>query len=307
MLKRSKHDAPGQLAGYLYQVLAALLLLLENKNPEAQICIERFDDVAFVEEDTPQIVIQTKHQVFKPGSLSDTSADLWRTINSWCSLIKSNKIAAENTSFVIITTASAKDESAASCLTKSIHRNCLKARETLNNIAKTDSVQINQKFYHAYLSLSNEEQENLVNNIFICDKAPSILNIENDIMHYIRITTLPAFEVQVYEEILGWWIRSVIYCLMSVEPVFISYRQLQSKLYDVGGGYKADSLPINVDYLYQPTDHELDALLPENRMFIEQLYLISISNGRLKRCIIDYYNAYRQRSQWVREKEIAMS
>jgi hypothetical protein len=28
---RSKHDAPGQMAGYLYQVLAALLLLLENR------------------------------------------------------------------------------------------------------------------------------------------------------------------------------------------------------------------------------------------------------------------------------------
>jgi hypothetical protein len=302
MTERSKHDAPGQLVGYLYQVLAALLLLFENKNPEAQICIERFDDVAFVVEDTPQIVIQTKHQISRHGSLNDNSVDLWRTINSWCSLIKTNKIAVGDTSFVIITTARAKDGSAASCLTKTNHRNCPKARRILNCTAETDTVQKNQNFYSAYLSLCEEDQEDLIKNIFVYDNASSIVNIKNDIMLYVRNATLPTFEERVYDKILGWWTQNAINCLVSKEPIFISYRQLQSKLHDVGGEYKADSLPIDVDHLYQPTDQELDALQPENRMFIEQLYLISISNGRLKRCIRDYYNAYRQRSQWVREK-----
>lgn len=71
MAERGKHDAPGQLSGYLYQVLSALLLLLETKEPESKICIERFDDVAFVEDDVPQIMVQTKHQLNKQGNLGD--------------------------------------------------------------------------------------------------------------------------------------------------------------------------------------------------------------------------------------------
>lgn len=88
MIEHNVHDATGQLSGYLYQVLSALLLLLESRNPDSQLCIEKFDDVAFVEKDNPQIMIQIKHQLHRQGNLSDTSTDYWRTIKSWCDHIK---------------------------------------------------------------------------------------------------------------------------------------------------------------------------------------------------------------------------
>lgn len=53
MIEHNAHDASGQLSGYLYQVLSALLLLLESRNPDSQLCIEKFDDVAFVEKGKP--------------------------------------------------------------------------------------------------------------------------------------------------------------------------------------------------------------------------------------------------------------
>lgn len=268
MAERNKHDAPGQLSGYLYQVLAALLLLLETKDPEAQICIERFDDVAFVEDDTPQIMIQTKHQLNKPGNLNDTSVDLWRTINSWCDSIKTYKTATADTKFIIVTTAIAKEVSAASYLSKSSSRDWKKAKDIFLNTAKTDYVKTNKPFYQAYLSLTPEEQENLVRHIYIYDSSPSISHVQNDIMPYIRTATLPPFEKRVYDKVIGWWIRNIIQCLTAVEPVFIGYRQLQKELFDIGSEYKADSLPIDVDPLYQPTDEELDALSIENRIFL---------------------------------------
>lgn len=200
-----------------------------------------------------------------------------------------------------MTTAAAKDESAASYLVKSPCRDWAKAKAILQNTAETDSGQTNQAFYKAYLSLDAGEQENLVRNIFIYDSSPPISNIKNNIMPYIRMATLPPFEERVYDKVIGWWIRNVIECLTAAEPVFIGYRQLQKELFDVGSEYKADSLPIDVDPFYQPTDEELAALSPENRIFIEQLNLIALSHDRLKRCIRDYYNAFRQRSQWVRE------
>ena len=55
------HQAPGQMLGYLYQVRYALVLLLANDDENQQISIEKFDDVAFSNDDTPAKMIQIKH------------------------------------------------------------------------------------------------------------------------------------------------------------------------------------------------------------------------------------------------------
>ena len=59
----STHQASEQMIGYLYQVRYALSLLLNNDNENHQISIERFDDVAFSQDDTPKQMIQLKHQL----------------------------------------------------------------------------------------------------------------------------------------------------------------------------------------------------------------------------------------------------
>jgi hypothetical protein len=121
-------------------------------------------------------------------------------------------------------------------------------------------------------------------------------------MPYVRTATLPKFEDRVYDRAIGWWTNKVIQCLVSEKLVFISYRQLQNAMFDIGSEYKADSLPIDFNSQDQPTEEELMKLSSENRLFIEQLRLIELSNQLLKRCIREYYNAYRQRSKWLREE-----
>lgn len=63
----STHQASEQMLGYLYQVRYALSLLLNNDNENHQISIERFDDVAFSQDDTPKQMIQLKHHVRQHG------------------------------------------------------------------------------------------------------------------------------------------------------------------------------------------------------------------------------------------------
>lgn len=302
MPERNKHDASGQLSGYLYQVLSALLLLLDNKNPEAQLCIEKFDDVVFTKNDTPQTMIQIKHQLYKRGNLNDTSVDYWRTIKSWCDYISADQIAEEITKFAIITTAKARKDSAASYLQSSPQRDCDRALKIMRKTAFSNNPMTNESFYKAFKALDGKQQENLVKHIYIYDAAPTIADIKESIMPYVRMVTLKPFEERVYEKIIGWWIVNIIQCLISVNPVFISYRQLQKEMNDIGNEYKTDSLPIDVDPYYQPSEDELAQLPSEKRVFIEQLNLIAISHERLKRSIRDYYNAYCQRSQWVREQ-----
>jgi hypothetical protein len=80
--QNNSHDVSGQLTEYLYQILMALLSLLENIDDEAQICLEKFDNIAFFEDDEPLILIQTKHHLRYQSDLANASVDIWKTINS---------------------------------------------------------------------------------------------------------------------------------------------------------------------------------------------------------------------------------
>ncbi|NCB42204.1 MAG: hypothetical protein EOM59_06250 [Clostridia bacterium] len=301
-MTNNMHDASGQMIGYLYQALAALYLLLDNKENDAQLCIEKFDDIAFIEQDEPIYMIQTKHQLNRPGSLSDTSVDLWRSIKSWCDSIITSPTFLEDTNFVILTTAKASDGTAVNYLKRDMNRDTGEAKRLLLETANAATVKTNEKYYQAFLNLDSKLQTNLVNHMYICDNSQNISNLKQEIMKYVTCATLPQFAEKVYNSVLGWWIGAVILGLCSEVPIFINKYQLQQVLFDVGSGYKLDSLPIDIDAYYDPTESEINELIPENRIFIEQLNLISLSNDRLKRCIREYYNAFRQRSIWVREQ-----
>ena len=298
---KSKHDASGQMLGYVFQAYASLLLLLSSTDAEAMLCLEKFDDVSFHDDKDILALIQTKHQVNQPGRLNDTSVDLWRTLWNWSEAIDNDTTVAVSTNFIIITTAVAPEGSAASYL-KDVSRNCDKALELLECAAKRRSVQSNEKYYEAFLLMKSRVRKQLVDNIYIYDSSDHISSIEKRILPYIRNSAPPDCVDRVYERAIGWWFKYVILCLCSDEPLFISCSQLQTAIADIACEYRSDSLPIDVDPSYEPTDEELDDLLGEKRVFIEQLKLVSVSDLRLKRCIRDYYNAYQQRSKWVREQ-----
>lgn len=302
MMQNNSHDASGQLTGYLYQILMALLSLLENTDNEAQICLEKFDDIAFIEDDEPLFLIQTKHHLRKKGDLSNTSVDLWRTINSWCDSIKKSPSGLIITKFLIITTASIQDDTAASFLLNTNIRNTKKALEILYNTANTSRSKTNNDYYENFLSMPSAQQQHLIDNTFIYANSYSIEEIKPAMMRFVRCATINQFEERVYDKLIGWWFKEIIKCLISTELIFINRMQIQNVLYDIASEYQVDSLPIDVDFTKNPTNSELNQISPNNRIFIEQLKLIMLSDSRIKRCIRDYYNAFRQRSVWVREQ-----
>lgn len=299
----NKHDASGQMGGYLYQTLIALWLLIKAENPDAQLSIEKFDDIAFLEKDTPFTMIQTKHQMFKRGNLGDSSNDLWRTLKSWIDYVKQDVGVVENTKFVILTTAQVGEGSIAYLLGEK-NRETQKALESLQTVASANLQISNNEYYQEFLSLTEELRAKLVENIYIISSAPHIGDIKKEIMPFVRMATISKHEDSVYNSLLGWWISEIIEGLQSKEIKTITYKHLRSVINDKGSEYKAESLPINVDINYQPNEQELSELSGEERIFIEQLRLIALSDDKIRRCIKDYYNAYKQRSQWVREQVI---
>jgi hypothetical protein len=97
--------------GYLHQARYALYLLLKSPE-ESELSIERFDDVTFERDGTPQELIQVKHHT-KVASLTDASSDLWKTLRIWSTYLSEKKIALPGTLLTLVTTGTSPDDSIA--------------------------------------------------------------------------------------------------------------------------------------------------------------------------------------------------
>src|ERR1700687_4958973 len=103
------HGAAASAMGYLFQCRYALLAGLGAvpDRPELSISIEKFDDVAFEANGEPTDLIQTKHHIGKTGDLTDSSADLWKTLGIWLKRVAEDVEAPFRMRFVLLTTGSA--------------------------------------------------------------------------------------------------------------------------------------------------------------------------------------------------------
>lgn len=290
------HQATEQMLGYLYQVRYALNLLLNNDNENHLISIERFDDVAFSEDDSPKQMIQLKHHVRQHGNLSDASTDIWRTLKVWIDAIVANEKLLTDANFLIITTANAPEGSAASLL-KAKCRDEKQAYTQLKAVADTSENQAHRSYYSSFIKLGEDKAKKLLAKIQIIDEASNILDVSGNLIRIIRYSCMPKFQDQVCERIEGWWYRKAIDALCSDTPVYFSQQQVRSVIVSISQEYAEDNLPIDVLDFSTPSPEELSQC---DRIFYEQLKLICTSNRHIRTAIRDYYRAFRQRANWIR-------
>lgn len=293
------HQAVEQMIGYLYQVRYALALLLDNDNEELQISIEKFDDIAFSKNDTPKQLIQLKHHVKKHGNLTDASTDLWRTLKVWIDAICSKVVSVENTKFLIITTASAPSGTAAYYLKNNDSlRDIEAAYNQLLDVCSKSENKAHIQYYNSFLQTDETAIKKLLNNLIVIDCASDIVDIEKVYRRNIRYSCQPKFENQICERLEGWWYQKSIEALCSDEPIFVTQNQIRSFIVSVSQEYSDDNLPIDIWDI--ASDINEDELPPDEKVFYEQLKLILVGNNRIRTALRDYYRAFRQRANWVR-------
>src|SRR5690242_16257336 len=78
----SRHVAPGQAAGYLFQPERALLWLAEAQADSA-VGIETDDDIAVQVQNKVTSREQLKHTISGKAPFGDHSVDLWKTLLIW--------------------------------------------------------------------------------------------------------------------------------------------------------------------------------------------------------------------------------
>lgn len=290
----ASHNAAGQMLGYLYQVRYALNLLMESEESGYQISIEKFDDIAFDRDGTPVQLIQAKHHT-NPASLTDSSTDLWRTLNVWFDAITDDYSLLDHTDFVIITTAEVPDGSAAELIQ---NRKYQEAFDKLKDATKDSKSQTNLRFYGKFKNIDDSILLRLVKRIRIISSSSDIVDVEKDIQKQIRYSCKPEHVPLATERIEGWWFHECIKALSSTDPTITTQSQLQAKVYEITRQYGDDNLPIEFWDLDAVEEAELD---PKDRVFLEQLRLLQYQSATLRLALRDFYRASMQRSSWLRQ------
>lgn len=291
------HQASEQMLGYLYQVRYALALLLENDNSDFQISIEKFDDVAFSKDGMPKQLIQLKHHIQRQGSLTDGSTDLWRTLKVWIDVVSDSPDILDGTEFLIVTTAIAPDGTVASYLKKGKNRNAERAYEKLKDVCLKSENKDHKKYYDSFLKTDESTIKHLIGKICVIDGASDIIDVEKNFRKQIRYSCIPKYENQICERLEGWWYQKAIEALCSDTPIFVTQSQVRSFIVSVSQEYSDDNLPIDIFDIGNLQEDDLSA---NEKIFYEQLKLICLGNRRMQTALRDYYRAFKQRANWVR-------
>jgi hypothetical protein len=299
LTSNNQFDATGSLAGYLFQCRLALLLGLQavKKKANGQISIEKFDDIAFSNEDHADCIIQAKHHV-SAKDLTDSSVDIWKTLRIWTQDFKAGVISNSETRRMLITTAVAPGGSAMSKLrpeTSATDR--IAARIALQKTAKASKNKASKKGREAFLELTDQEADLLIASILIMDAYANLPDVLDDIEGELRIVA-PSHADKVTEALEGWWLKIVAKRLVGEETVQIPLQNILKKANEIGGWFGPDGLPVSDpdelgDKPYDPSD--------EAEIYVKQMRLVQLPATTIQRGIRDFYRSKAQRSKWARE------
>lgn len=288
-------SARDQTLGYLYQARYALYLLLSS-NEEQELILEGLDDVVFEDHGNPQELLQLKHHS-KASSLTNSIPELWKTMRVWSEHVANGTLNPRLTSFTLITTAVAPENSISAKLRPGENRDPSSALEELISIAQTSGNISLETSFNTFLNLENDQRKALVNSIYILDHSTNIQDTTDLIKNIIKVAVAREHRDGLYERLEGWWFGKVVSHLRSDAPEPISGFEVNDRIRSIAAQFLPDALPI--DYL--EAEPEIIDPTSDSRLFITQLKMISVQNPRIEKAIIDYYRAFEQRSRWVRE------
>lgn len=299
-------SAAPSAAGYLYQARLALALCLKHVNAASsiEIGIERLDDVSFESQGTALELLQAKHHINRIASLTDKSADLWKTLRVWSEAAAKDPTLPARTRLALVTTGSAPNDSAATRLRPAGAYPVGKARDPkaaaslLEAVAEAGSNKELKAAYAAFLALGPTMRVSLLSSIEVLDDQPLVTDLGEVIENDLRMLAPRGQAAIARERLEGWWWPRVCKALMASPAEPISVLEVEAKLDDIRDGLKRDALVADQEHVDPTTDEIADY---EGRPFVRQLKVVGVGGNRIEYAKRDYYRAFTQRSKWVRE------
>lgn len=294
-----KFSAGEQVLGYLYQSRLALLRLLELPENTA-VFLEKDDDLDFVDSDGSKSLASLKHKA-DGHHLTDLSTDFWKSVRIWLARYKRDGRSGSNLRFFLFTTSTVVDTS--------FLKGFLPTQADAGDETKTLSEQADEALSRSksiliggiadeFNELTPTEKQDFLARILILDGSPRIEDIPEAIKDRHMRSIRREHRIAVFERLEGWWSDEVIKQLTGSRDAGIFGYEVSDKLSALAEEYKLDNLPIT--FRGKEPAGEIDTE-SDPRTFVVQLREIGITSSRIRNAILDYYRAFEQRSQWVRE------
>ncbi|MEM6258472.1 MAG: ABC-three component system protein [Planctomycetota bacterium] len=294
------HDQPDrfsageQALGYMYQVRFALLKLMEL--PEDVSCyIEKDDDVDMTDPEEGQLLASLKHKA--PGDrLTDLSPDFWKSIRIWLARFQNPSRDEVSQRYFLFTTGTVAEGTFLQNFLPDAKKQD-DVSERAKAILKLSESKLSKAIKAELEQLDPIQSQEFFGRISILDSQPRIEEIPAKVMDRMR-TVRSICRISVYERLEGWWTNLCIE-LMTGKRIAPAYgRELSEALSSFSDQFRVNSLPI--DFRGKEPPEGVDEY-KDDRIFVHQLRVLGISAERIRRAILDYYQAFEQRALWARE------
>lgn len=271
--------------------------------------VETFDDVVVEGKDDAFELLQLKHHdPAKAKAFTDKSADLWKTIRIWSSLVRDGAIDPSKTSFFLLTTAKTFSSAmlveylAPKVVGVGGTRSFNAAQGLLMQIAEeikagtTDSM---KKNVEPFLALPEAARNVLIGNMTIVSGVAVIESLRQKIVKRLSLTGATTENLErLTQSLAGWWYWILIERLRSKERKAITREQLQEKITDLVSQYVVSSLPIFEDITDPDADQKAHLL---QRLFVRQLMVIGHAPDKtaVAGALLDVYKADGHIKRWL--------
>lgn len=302
MCVSSSHNAPGQMAGYLFQPERALLWLAKSQRG-AKIGIETIDDIAVLAPDGTVIREQDKHSILKKGNpLRDNSRALWNTLNIWLEAIKDKEIDIDRTVLFLVTNKTLPD-----CLAKRIGEgtekdeisSCVKELRTLGANCPEGII----KIVKSVLSYDDSTLENLFLKITVNDETDASYgdSLYQEIASYLHIPDNLNIS-EIIQALLGWVHDTCLILWRRGEPAWLSREAFDNQYTRIISKYQKNTFVEKAVRMLPIKDSDRNSKIGET--FVKQLSLISVSETEVFEAIDDFIRFLSEQIRLSREGDV---
>jgi hypothetical protein len=296
----NQHSAPSQALGYVYQVGWGLLELAKPGPEDFELRLESLDDVSWHDaRGNPLEALQIKHHMDTPGTLSDMSVDLWRTVQVWLD----NPVLREpdGPALFLVTTQAVPGAGALARLGPD-GRSVDEALELLDAAARDSTNQATATTRASWLRQTVAVRAGLVTRLTVVSRQASAQELAQEVRRALTLTLPVGREEPFVEALLGWWWRVGVDMLSGTRGG-VTRVNLRLHLDDLHEQFSSHSLPITVGLEGLPDSVDSH----RSRIFARQLEWVEAGDALLLLAIRDYYRAYSQMQAWVEKNMIGFA
>jgi len=290
MRTQSKHNAAGQMAGYLFQPERALCHLALSPRG-AMVGIETLDDVAVVFSGGQQIREQDKHYTSDKKPLADRSKELWNSLLVWLSAVEAEDLDMTTVEFHLVTNQP---------LERGLSFDLMHLGDTketpiafvarLRESGEKPPEKLKTLFAQV-LVYSDEQLAVLVSRIRVFDATSAVHGTELRRVLHDHLHLPPSHADEIIQGLLGWVDELVLKQIREKKAAWITRAAFDERYMRLLHRYQDIAFVRETEEALIPVDDE-ERKKRKNRLFVKQLQWIGCSEDDDDNQILEAIDAH---------------